>query len=249
METSTTTTATAQALAEMFTENTGKHFLDSGSAYGRNWERNAGLTAEMMLNLPSATWERNWSPTISAFHFLNDRLTYSKLALVLTRLMRVWEHGDYDNRNLYSCGDQQEFLESLGAENIRDFNTYNWDNLLSQTIQGMEFELHGVSLLLLQVHGGCDVRGGYTLPRIFEVTSDADFFWGGLNDVNLDCPACEITTCLRVYEPEEWYRYGTVEPDLFGNVERYFYAPEGYDQANGCPECGGDLVALAREVY
>lgn len=31
---------TKHLIYEMLTENTGRHMLDSGGAYGRNWERN-----------------------------------------------------------------------------------------------------------------------------------------------------------------------------------------------------------------
>ena len=34
------TTQTQQAIFEMLTENTGKHFLDSGGDNGRHWQRN-----------------------------------------------------------------------------------------------------------------------------------------------------------------------------------------------------------------
>lgn len=32
-------TDTQKSLIEQLTENTGRHLLDSGSAYGRNWEQ------------------------------------------------------------------------------------------------------------------------------------------------------------------------------------------------------------------
>jgi hypothetical protein len=55
-------------------------------------------------------------------------------------------------------------------------NTYNGEDLLSQTIQYYYWtegdsgsrEVH----VLLQIHGGADVRGGYTRPRFFDVTGD-----------------------------------------------------------------------------
>lgn len=37
---------TAEVIASMLTENTGRHMLDSGGAYGRNWERNHGRDVE-----------------------------------------------------------------------------------------------------------------------------------------------------------------------------------------------------------
>ena len=33
---------TKAVIADMLQENTGRHMLDSGGAYGRNWERNQG---------------------------------------------------------------------------------------------------------------------------------------------------------------------------------------------------------------
>jgi hypothetical protein len=59
-------------------------------------------------------------------------------------------------------------------------NTYNEENLLDQTLLFTYFELrtgpgrggNEGSFIVLQIHGGCDVRGGYTRPRIFQITSD-----------------------------------------------------------------------------
>lgn len=238
---------TAGMLTAMFTENTGTHLLDSGGAYGRNWQRNQGKTLSDFLNAPSATWERDYGVTLSAWHFLNDRVTYSKTAEVLTRLMHVWELNDYENRNLYHGSDQVEFLETIGAEAISDwFNTYNWDNCLSQDLQFYEFELMGLEFVLLQVHGGADARGGYTLPVIFEVPDESWIYQ--CNEASLYCPNCHVSGNYGDCEGD-WYRHGELEPDLFGKIERCFDAPSGYDNLNGCPECGGDLEAQILEWY
>lgn len=243
MNTKTNTDRTAETLFEMFTENTGRHFLDSGGAYGRNWERAQGLTLENFLSAPSANWERNWGVTTNAFTYCLSRLTYSKTAEVLTRLLNVWELKDFDNRNPWSLGDQEEFLEGLGAENLNGFNTYNWENSLSQVLQGYTFELFGGQhFTLLQVHGGADVRGGYTRPKIFE--AHCGYWLHGTEDVGLECHGCEIVGyCYDSSAPGEWRRYGELPAPLFGEPERYLLAPENYDYVNGCPECGGDLVA------
>ena len=41
---------TKQLIYKMLTQNTGAHFLDSGGAYGRNWERNQVKTIEDFEN-------------------------------------------------------------------------------------------------------------------------------------------------------------------------------------------------------
>lgn len=236
---------TADKLTAMFTENTGKSFLDSGSAYGRNWERNQGLTSEHFFTLPDATWERNWGFTVDSWHYCLARLKFSKTAEVLTRLMHVWELADTDNRNLFALSDQEAYLEHLGAERIDGFNTYNYDNSLSQTLQGYTFEVMGLRFVMLQVHGGCDVRGGYTLPVIFE--TNTEYFLYGMDEVSLHCNSCEASGSTR--DLLEWYHHGDLEPDLFGQVNHWSYAPEGYDYLNGCPQCGGDLTASQVEGY
>jgi hypothetical protein len=45
--------------------------------------------------------------------------------------------------------------------------TYNSDNNLSQDFQADTFSRDGEDYVCLSIHGGCDIRGGYTRPRIF----------------------------------------------------------------------------------
>lgn len=53
-------------------------------------------------------------------------------------------------------------------------NTYNGEDCLSQTLQFAYFEHDHSSYCLLQIHGGADVRGGYTAPRAFDLGSHGD---------------------------------------------------------------------------
>ena len=55
-----------------FTENTGAHFLDSGGAYGRHWERNAGRTVQDFIDAPRATLDGCYGVTLDAFHYLRE---------------------------------------------------------------------------------------------------------------------------------------------------------------------------------
>jgi hypothetical protein len=47
------------------------------------------------------------------------------------------------------------------------FNTYNGDSDLSQILQGSWVTINDEVYLLLQIHGGCDARGGYTNAKLF----------------------------------------------------------------------------------
>jgi hypothetical protein len=84
---------------------------------------------------------------------------------------------DWDAEHVYGVSKAQwewlnEFFPEL--EVTRTFNTYNGESDLSQILQGSWIECYrggrrsGLEIyLLLQIHGGCDVRGGYTNAKLF----------------------------------------------------------------------------------
>lgn len=172
-------------LVAMLSENTGAHMLDSGGAYGRNFSRNAGKTVADWRKMPQVSVRAdvytpnqgphkdtvcgNFDISINVFHFLREVLgSYdSKLT---RKLQRFATRKEYSNMGWLACVD--EWLTSLNADKHAELgdgwiNTYNGEDSLSQTLQYRGFELDGESYVALQIHGGCDVRGGYTRPRIF----------------------------------------------------------------------------------
>lgn len=162
-------------IASMMTENTGSHFLDSGGAYGRNWQRNANKTADDFRQLPAATleiWGRerdgkmeyDISPTVNIFHLLHHALDLDELC----REFNALGCGNYNGEYYGTDNDQCEWLSERGFIAVGDgFNTYNWSSNHSQVLQGQELDLDGERYVLLQIHGGCDVRGGYTNAKLF----------------------------------------------------------------------------------
>lgn len=184
-------TATDRALAKMLTENTGRSILDSGDAYGRHWQRNAGATVEGWLSGPEVIAEA-WKGepvegepdtvesddgyvTLSVFHYLRARLEYNHAdTLRLLGNAAKWGNGGW-------LADMQQWAQQEHDGDDRDgywpidtHNSYNSENALSQEIQFTTYtsKRHGGRMVALQVHGGADVRGGYTAPRVFHVTSD-----------------------------------------------------------------------------
>lgn len=161
-------------IAGMLTENTGRHLLDSGSAYGRNWERNQRRQFE---NEPAATVDFKYDVevTLNVYHWLNDRLTLAPN--MDRRFRRFCNRKEHENESYLNL--MEMWANSLGASGLygegspMTINTYNGEDLLSQVIQFTLFRLDFTDYVVLQVHGGCDVRGGYTRPRVFEVNGDA----------------------------------------------------------------------------
>jgi hypothetical protein len=186
-----------QTIAAMLTENTGTHMLDSGGAYGRAWQRNIGKTVDDFRAMPSATAEiyvREYGgetvaeilPCVNVFHLLTGG------ALELDEHCREfnaipvedWKSGDFYGVSMAGA----EWLEMRGFNaSGESFNTYNWGANHSQVLQGAELtresEWGEEKYLLLQIHGGADVRGGYTDAKLFKLDDRAEYY----NALTEDC--------------------------------------------------------------
>lgn len=172
---------------KMLTTSTGSAICDSGDAYGRNWERNAKKSLEDFESEPSATvevykWERDgvthWdvSPCLSLYHHLKSALSLDVLCNEFNALGCGNWNGDFYGTD----SDQCEWLENNEFTPENDsFNSYNWSANYSQVVQGQRFDHDGEKYVLLQIHQGCDVRGGYTDAMLFKLESEYGFLYEG----------------------------------------------------------------------
>lgn len=176
-------TKTADVIAEMLRENTGTHFLDSGGDNGRHWQRNQGRQFDREHEC-SLTFRWGYPEvTINVYHFLAQHLEYN--AELDGRFQRWAE----DREDTCWLQDMQVWVESrpdaagiYGEGEPVTVNTYNGEDLLSQTLQFVYWTDADGAHVLLQVHGGCDVRGGYTRPRAFDVRTDLECEGVGIFD-------------------------------------------------------------------
>ena len=270
---------TGDVLQGMLTQNTGTHFLDSGGAYGRNWEGNQGVKFD---ELPTATlkgevWKSGscLNVTKSVYHFLKERLTY--------------DHGRTQGMNAYANRPENEDegwgqLVEGWAKKRRDGeigkpveiggiygegepfwrNTSNYDSLLDQVIQfyyWTEGEFGDrTTYVALQIHGGCDVRGGYTDPVIFEVDDSEGIAILDDNRGTIRCDECDQT--WDTDDAYHWYDQGkggsgtgtigqldefpmvNAKTDEGDKVPRPGVIFVGEDGQCHCPGCGtGKLLA------
>ena len=175
-------TETQKLVYAMLMENTGTHFLDSGGANGRMWQRNQAKTIEDFDNELEATIEKSeWTDKdgkvhteyerdVSVFHYLSE-LELDHVCDKFTELNTdCLEWGGDISWGVCQAG--ADFLELIGMESKHQFNTYNGDSDLSQVLQGSWLDMDGETYLLLQIHGGADVRGGYTDAKLFKVQDD-----------------------------------------------------------------------------
>lgn len=240
-------TQTEARLYEMMTENTGVHMLDSGMSDGRHWQQNQKLTVADFLARPKATLETEYGtyPTLDLFHFLNDRLELTYKAKELQTDWEAFVDGDVA-LSFYDCETMETWagFANEGENKISIANSYNWDNYLSQVIQYVTFENAGRWFVLLQVHGGADVRGGYTRPQVFQMSGEYAFF--DMQDVTIQCTG-ENCECSEDAEPCEFSFDIRGGVDFIGADGDLIMTSSEFYELKKCLECGGELEAIAPE--
>lgn len=197
---------TGNVLASMLKENTGRHFLDSGGAYGRNWERNQRITS--FDEMPVSTFkftvrkadedgndgELEIDFSSNVYHWLRERLQFDAAE---TRRFN-WFCRHRDDHPMGLVDDYLKALETHGekyghtlsgpywSDAPVTINTYNEENHLSQTLQFTVYTYQDTEYCLLSIHGGCDVRGGYTYPQAFTTSGHSE-------DVMFDYARCGMS--------------------------------------------------------
>lgn len=161
-----------QQIFEMLVECTGTAMCDSGGAYGRNWENNQKKTLADFDNEPEVRLEfyegKAETYTISVFHYLTKQLELDAICREFNNI----KADDWDCEDYYGVSAKAgEVLERYNVEIGQGWNSYNGESSLSQVIQGTYVRIAGNSYVVLQIHGGCDVRGGYTDAKLFRIVN------------------------------------------------------------------------------
>jgi len=110
---------------------------------------------------------------LDVFHWLRERLEYD--AELDAELREYATSDDMADSPWWTCA--EAWVESRGFSGPEGtgpmvVNTYNGEDYLTQTLQYIECQDDdGNVLVVLTIHGGADVRGGYTSPRVFRPTS------------------------------------------------------------------------------
>lgn len=185
------TTDADEVIRSQLVEDTGRHLLDSGSHYGRNYEENQETPP---WEKPAFTVNDSWV-TENVYHFMHQNYSRDPGAVALEiGLFAYGYHGPGDGDSWLTCMcDYADLLgRPLGVDVLTDTglpqqlaeqaiyavgepvdhpfggNTYNqeWGSI-SQDLQLTAFGGPHSDYAAVQVHGGCDIRGGYTAPRVY----------------------------------------------------------------------------------
>jgi len=222
-------------IAVMLKENTGASFLDSGGAYGRNWEHNQKIEDFSQQPIMTVEYSKAGYNTISLslYHLLTQTLSITKESDKLDKaLQRFMNKKEYEESGYLEIAEEfnEKYLQPRGMNIERFDNTYNHDSILSQDFQFGLITKEGEEypdFILIQIHGGCDIRGGYTAPRIFAF-ADFENFVTAQSDIEAGCK------CTGVYSDDcgyHWYIDREPEPeheniDKLLNVEGKIEAKE-----------------------
>jgi hypothetical protein len=224
-----TQATTRRAIAAQMKENTGASILDSGGAYGRNHERNQSKGVKFGQGLQVD----EYSATIPVQDYMEHCFARTPDAVALEKVLKAHIRRAYPGEGValgYHEGAAiNEALEAIGAtmdgeHSGKWWNTYNDDTDLSQTLQLLTFAHGGKDYAIVQVHGGCDVRGGYTNGKVYEVPEFYNLF-----DVKAEPEHHDGTGQVSFYDAQE--KHGMKWNDEAKRHEWpngegvYFYAP------------------------
>jgi hypothetical protein len=214
-------------LKSLLKEDTGRHLLDSGDHYGRNHEENQGVDLEAQdvstHDVHEYDGELEIIPSVSTYHFLKHRVEYGNEVHELNK--QFLEFANQCDGSWLSVMEK-----AFGGCSV---NTYNHEfHATDQILQFVAFDLEGVAydterdpepnefvigdrimrakenihgeFVALQIHGGCDVRGGYTAPVVFRARESAARL---LDDgrTYVDCDVCgHVAETYETVKDGDW---------------------------------------------
>ena len=183
-----------EIIEDMLFENTGIHMCDSGMENGRHWQQNREngiLTGPIPIDYYLTSKQIQLNPIVPVSDFLIKNLIYTYTC------DEFQEQLENEVEDLWCCWDYEEWVRNNFNTDWGLINTYNGECVLSQTLQFLPFKYDYDDYLILQIHNGADVRGGYTKPKIFKI-DDLGMFINGINCANVYCECGEIDLTVDV---------------------------------------------------
>lgn len=112
--------------------------------------------------------------------------------------------------------------------------------------------------MIVQIHGGCDVRSGYSAPVLFQLVDEEKFNWES-TEAAMYCTKCAFAADYSFDSAEIWSVPKGQEDYLNERPEKVFPCKAGNIPEKGaiictedgqllCPFCGGRLSVDAREM-
>lgn len=280
-----------EVVVGLLKENTGRHMLDSGGAYGRHWERNQNRDFE---SEPSVTTEisgdeetgevKEVMVTYNLYHFLVNFLYLDgDTDFVNEEFMKVAHSEEMEHEAWEDC--LNAYIKKVKGKYKYGEYTYNrgGEVLISQDIvyhfvelptepvtEGNATIVNTEDFLVIQIHNGCDARGGFTSPYIFKC-GDEGYFNMAMSQVTAFCTGKteELNVekgdlfnspevhCENVWDSDDGgYSYHYEGPydynDRSAKSRKEFNDLITFDAENNCircKDCGGKIEFYVMESY
>ena len=219
-------TETDKVLLAMLRERVGHSIFDSGDFYGRHYERNQ--RTDLLKERPWYRFEqysdgdKQLIVDIPLFLYLRQHLKYDD---EMTKELDAFidDYFDYD----YAEKFVEHLIEKTGEPWRIAFsdNSYN-DEDFSVLTQGFQYYVLESCIkrdsmysqckvrVILEVHGGCDTRGGYTWPKVF--IPDDEVLYSPRPA--LTCKACDWYWAIESGFAR-WDKEHPFLPEAYGNRE------------------------------
>ena len=232
-----------EIIKNMMCENTGRNLLDSGDAYGRHYEENQNgiMTGPQKVDFwTDGKKETELNPIVPLYDFLTYNLEVDGDSERLED--EFYNYIKVNDLDPYSVFDIEETIKVIGEYSgygdLEMINAYNYGSVLSQTIQFITFsDGYDNIYVCLQIHNGCDVRGGYTLPKIFYV-ENPEFFITGTTNALITCGCRDYNYYDDYIEVYDGGGYISVDDEYIFN---HTYVDDNGDLR--CKDCGELLMS------
>lgn len=150
------------------------------------------------------------------------------------------------------CTCIDEFIKKLGDEGklweYEEENTYKYETILSGAIQYSIIRIvDGGEFIILQIHGGGDMRSGYSDPYIFDI-GDTEYFKMAMVSLSCQCRKCNMSW----YSDDAGYHweyggcYGEAELLAEEEYELYWKTDPNVNKVYH-RNCGGEIEFFVME--
>lgn len=225
-----------RVVIRLLKQETGRHFLDSGFAYGRHWERNASKTDDELIgdSVVMTVRPTHFELARPVGRWLVDGFSFDR-----EHTNRLWAMSHRPERKDATWEDDfEEYITSLGGDidYKNGSNTGNNENLLTQCVNIVPVDLPDRcgEYYGLRVHQGCDARGGYGQYVIAEMRDEAYNY----SDANLGC-----NNGHRWYTDDSGYRWYSDESNATLKQDDFKIRSNKHTWWLACPECNCKLEA------
>jgi hypothetical protein len=175
-----TVTPTQDRIALACRYNSGKSLCDSGDAYGRHWQRPPLTGKEPAVTLDvyeNSNGSVDVTATIETYHWLKENFEVDE---ELHAAFDKWVAEEDPDGTWFELGKRFAQEQLSLHQHARD-NVYNGENDFSQVFvwevytpneDESDWIYADEPLVVLYVHTGCDVRGGYSTPLFLRPQGD-----------------------------------------------------------------------------